>query len=83
MGRVIMPAWQKRQPRVQPRMISMEMRSCTERAWGTTGRVAMGTELKSNTDAPLTTAGTSSKRGVRPRKGPLRPSKAGSYRAGT
>jgi len=36
-GRVIMPAWQKRQPRVQPRKISTENRSCTVSASGTSG----------------------------------------------
>ena len=36
-GRVIMPAWQKRQPRVQPRKISTDMRSCTDSASGTSG----------------------------------------------
>ena len=29
-GRVIIPAWQKRQPRVQPRKISTLIRSCTD-----------------------------------------------------
>ncbi len=36
-GRVIMPAWQKRQPRVQPRKISTLKRSCTVSASGTSG----------------------------------------------
>jgi hypothetical protein len=36
-GRVIMPAWQKRQPRVQPRKISTDIRSCTVSASGTNG----------------------------------------------
>ena len=36
-GRVIMPAWQKRQPRVQPRKISTDMRSWTVSARGTSG----------------------------------------------
>ena len=36
-GRVIMPAWQKRQPRVQPRKISTLIRSCTVSASGTSG----------------------------------------------
>ncbi len=36
-GRVIMPAWQNRQPRVQPRKISTDMRSCTVSASGTSG----------------------------------------------
>jgi hypothetical protein len=34
-GRVIMPAWQNRQPRVQPRKISTEYRSWTVSAIGT------------------------------------------------
>ncbi len=36
-GRVIMPAWQNRQPRVQPRKISTLNRSCTVSASGTSG----------------------------------------------
>ncbi len=36
-GRVIMPAWQKRQPRVQPRKISTDIRSWTVSARGTSG----------------------------------------------
>jgi len=36
-GRVIMPAWQNRQPRVQPRKISTAYRSCTVSASGTSG----------------------------------------------
>ncbi len=36
-GRVIMPARQKRQPRVQPRKISTDIRSCTVSASGTRG----------------------------------------------
>ena len=34
-GRVIMPAWQKRQPRVQPRNTSTFSRSCTTSVSGT------------------------------------------------
>ena len=34
-GRVIMPAWQKRQPRVQPRKTSTLSRSCTTSVSGT------------------------------------------------
>ncbi len=37
-GRVIMPAWQKRQPRVQPRKTSTLRRSCTTSVSGTRGR---------------------------------------------
>ena len=36
-GRVIIPAWQKRQPRVHPRKISTLNRSCTVSARGTSG----------------------------------------------
>ena len=36
-GRVIIPAWQNRQPRVQPRKISTLIRSCTVSASGTSG----------------------------------------------
>ena len=36
-GRVIIPAWQNRQPRVQPRKISTLNRSCTVSASGTSG----------------------------------------------
>ena len=41
-GRVIMPAWQNRQPRVQPRKISTENRSCTVSASGTSGLAGYG-----------------------------------------
>ena len=41
-GRVIMPAWQNRQPRVQPRKISTLMRSCTVSASGTSGWLRVG-----------------------------------------
>jgi hypothetical protein len=34
-GRVSIPGWQKRQPRVQPRRISMVSRSCTVDTYGT------------------------------------------------
>ncbi len=36
-GRLIIPAWQKRQPRVQPRMISTESRSWVISPTGTSG----------------------------------------------
>ncbi len=36
-GRVIIPAWQKRHPREQPRKISTDIRSCTDSASGTSG----------------------------------------------
>ena len=41
-GRVIMPAWQNRQPRVQPRKISTLIRSCTLSASGTSGCFGYG-----------------------------------------
>src|ERR1700712_1421024 len=41
-GRVIMPAWQKRHPRVQPRKISTDMRSWTVSASGTSGGFGEG-----------------------------------------
>ena len=41
-GRVIIPAWQNRQPRVQPRKISTENRSCTVSASGTSGLAGYG-----------------------------------------
>jgi hypothetical protein len=41
-GRVIMPAWQNRQPRVQPRKISTLIRSCTLSATGTSGCFGYG-----------------------------------------
>ena len=36
-GRLIMPAWQNRQPRVQPRMISTDRRSCVISPIGSSG----------------------------------------------
>jgi hypothetical protein len=36
-GRLIMPAWQKRHPRVQPRMISTLKRSCVISPIGNSG----------------------------------------------
>src|ERR1700690_3755011 len=41
-GRVIMPAWQNRQPRVHPRMISTETRLCTTSIFGTMNFVGGG-----------------------------------------
>ena len=41
-GRVIMPAWQKRQPRVQPRITSTETRLWTTSIFGTRKRVVGG-----------------------------------------
>lgn len=48
-GRVIMPAWQNRQPRVQPRKISTEYRSCTVSASGTSGFFGYGQASRSIT----------------------------------
>ena len=45
-GRVIMPAWQKRQPRVQPRKISTLIRSWTDSASGTSG--CLGRDAKAH-----------------------------------
>ena len=46
-GLVIMPAWQNRQPRVQPRKISTEYRSCTVSASGTSGFLGYGQASRS------------------------------------
>ena len=46
-GRVIMPAWQNRQPRVQPRKISTLNRSCTVSASGTSGLAGYGQASRS------------------------------------
>src|ERR1700727_3976681 len=43
-GRVIIPAWQNRQPLVQPRKISTLNRSCTVSASGTSGLAGYGQE---------------------------------------
>ncbi len=48
-GRVIMPAWQNRQPRVQPRKISTQYRSCTVSASGTSGFFGYGQASRSIT----------------------------------
>ena len=48
-GRVIIPAWQNRQPRVQPRKISTDMRSCTDSASGTSGCFGYGQASRSMT----------------------------------
>ncbi|MDT7558567.1 MAG: hypothetical protein QOI68_3037, partial [Pseudonocardiales bacterium] len=45
--RVIIPAWQKRQPRVHPRKISTDIRSCTASASGTSGFFGYGQESRS------------------------------------
>src|SRR5580700_6086556 len=48
-GRVIIPAWQNRQPRVQPRKISTLYRSCTVSATGTIGALGYGQASRSMT----------------------------------
>ena len=58
-GRVIMPAWQKRQPRVQPRKISTEARSCTVSASGTSGCLGYGHSSRSLTVCLATRHGVS------------------------
>ena len=58
-GRVIIPAWQNRQPRVQPRKISTLYRSCTVSATGTMGRRGYGHASRSITVCFETVGGTS------------------------
>ena len=57
-GRVIIPAWQNRQPRVQPRKISTLYRSCTVSATGTSGFTGYGHESRSLTVCLATAQGT-------------------------
>ena len=45
-GRVIMPAWQNRHPRVQPRKISTLSRSCTTSVSGTSWCFGVNRTLK-------------------------------------
>jgi hypothetical protein len=59
-GRVIMPAWQKRQPRVQPRKISTLARSWTVSASGTSGAFGYGHSSRSIVVRLVTVAGTRS-----------------------
>ena len=58
-GRVIMPAWQNRQPRVQPRKISTAYRSCTVSASGTSGFFGYGHASRSIVVRLCTRNGTS------------------------
>ena len=51
-GRVIMPAWQKRQPRVHPRKISTFSRSCTTSVRGTSCWLGIGPRAQVG-DGPL------------------------------
>jgi hypothetical protein len=57
-GLVIIPAWQKRQPRVQPRKISTDIRSCTVSASGTSGCFGYGHSSRSITVRFATRHGT-------------------------
>src|SRR5271157_5009667 len=57
-GRVIIPAWQNRQPRVQPRKISTLYRSCTVSATGTMGARGYGQASRSITVCFETDDGT-------------------------
>lgn len=70
-GRVIMPAWQKRQPRVQPRKISTLIRSCTLSASGTSGFFGYGHSSRFITVCLETRHGTPDRFGVTRR---IRPS---------
>ncbi len=63
-GRVIMPAWQKRQPRVQPRKISTDIRSCTVSASGTSGCLGYGHSSRSITVCLDTRHGTPERLGT-------------------
>ena len=56
-GRVIIPAWQNRQPLVQPRKISTLNRSCTDSATGTSGLRGYGQESRSITVCLATARG--------------------------
>src|ERR1700733_15457447 len=62
-GRVIIPAWQNRQPRVQPRKISTLNRSCTVSATGTTGAFGYGQASRSIRVCLLTEAGAAARAG--------------------
>ena len=63
-GRVIIPAWQNRQPRVQPRKISTLYRSCTVSATGTMGWRGYGHASRSITVCLATEGGTPGRFGV-------------------
>ena len=63
-GRVIIPAWQNRQPLVQPRKISTLNRSCTVSAIGTSGLLGYGQESRSITVCLATARGTPGRFGV-------------------
>ena len=59
-GRVIIPAWQNRQPRVQPRKISTLARSCTVSASGTSGAFGYGHASRSTVVRLVTRRGAPS-----------------------
>ena len=63
-GRVIIPAWQNRQPRVQPRKISTAYRSCTVSASGTSGFFGYGHLSRSMVVRLCTRNGTSGRLGT-------------------
>ncbi len=63
-GRVIIPAWQNRQPRVQPRKISTLYRSCTVSASGTSGFFGYGHSSRSMTVCLCTRHGTPGRLGA-------------------
>ena len=58
-----MPAWQNRQPRVQPRKISTDIRSCTVSASGTSGVFGYGHSSRFMTVCLVTRSGTPSRLG--------------------
>ena len=55
---MIIPAWQNRQPLVQPRKISTLNRSCTVSASGTSGLAGYGHSSRSMTVCLATVRGT-------------------------
>ena len=63
-GRVIIPAWQNRHPRVQPRNTSTDSRSCTTSVNGASGDFGYGHAPRSATVRLTTSAGTSANRGL-------------------
>ena len=59
-----MPAWQNRQPRVQPRNTSTLSRSCTTSVSGTNCRFGYGQSPSEGIVRFSTTSGASAQRGV-------------------
>ncbi len=76
-----MPAWQKRQPRVQPRAISRVKRSCTA-SNGCGQHVGKGASSRSGTMARSTVSRPGT-RGLRGRPGPWSSNSAGTYTPGS